>query len=79
MRGSEPQGRSRRNHVVLVTIERNDVSLCYVENAEMQTVAGETQETVVSPIEKLEKQDKRNKEIALEKTVEDTKKADSGS
>ena len=27
----------------------------------------------VSPIEKLEKQDKRNKEIALEKTVEDTK------
>ena len=26
------------------------------------------------PIEKLEKQDKRNKEIALEKTVEDTKK-----
>ncbi|KAB6598860.1 ParB/RepB/Spo0J family partition protein [Phocaeicola vulgatus] len=57
-----------------VTIERNDVSLCYVENTEMQTVAGETQETVVSPIEKLEKQDKRNKEIALEKTVEDTKK-----
>ena len=39
----------------------------------MQTVTGETQETVVSPIEKLEKQDKRNKEIALEKTVEDTK------
>ncbi len=57
-----------------VTIERNDVSLCYVENTEMQTEAGETQETVVSPIEKLEKQDKRNKEIALEKTVEDTKK-----
>lgn len=28
----------------------------------------------LSPIEKLEKQDKRNKEIALEKTVEDTKK-----
>lgn len=27
----------------------------------------------LSPIEKLEKQDKRNKEIALEKTVEDTK------
>ena len=28
----------------------------------------------LSPIEKLDKQDKRNKEIAREKTVEDTKK-----
>ena len=32
------------------------------------------QEQTLSPMEKLEKQDKRNKEIVLEKTVEDTKK-----
>lgn len=71
----EVNRRSEAGEITLyVTIERNDVSLCYVENTEMQTEAGETQETVVSPIEKLEKQDKRNKEIALEKTVEDTKK-----
>ena len=67
----EVNRRSEAGEITLyVAIERNDVSLCYVE----QTEAGETQETVVSPIEKLEKQDKRNKEIALEKTVEDTKK-----
>ena len=57
-----------------VTIGHNDISLCYVENAEVQAVAGEAKDAVVSPIEKLEKQDKRNKEIAQEKTVEDTKK-----
>lgn len=34
---------------------------------------GTVQEKPVSPVEKLEKQDKRNKEIAQEKTVEDTK------
>ena len=57
-----------------VTIGHNDISLCYVENAEVQAVAGEAKDAVVSPIEKLEKQDKRNQEIAQEKTVEDTKK-----
>ena len=45
-----------------------------MENAEIQAVAGAAKDAVVSPIEKLEKQDKRNKEIAQEKTVEDTKK-----
>lgn len=67
--------RSEAGEITLyVTIGHNDISLCYVENAQVQAVAGEAKETVVSPIEKLEKQDKRNKEIAQEKTVEDTKK-----
>lgn len=67
--------RSEAGEITLyVTIEHNDISLCYVENAEVQAVAGEAKDAVVSPIEKLEKQDKRNKEIAQEKTVEDTKK-----
>lgn len=69
---------NRRSEVgeitLYVTIGHNDISLCYVENAQVQAVTGEAKETVVSPIEKLEKQDKRNKEIAQEKTVEDTKK-----
>ena len=67
--------RSEAGEITLyVTIGYNDISLCYVENAEIQAVAGEAKDAVVSPIEKLEKQDKRNKEIAQEKTVEDTKK-----
>lgn len=67
--------RSEAGEITLyVTIGHNDISLCYVENAEIQAVAGEAKDTVVSPIEKLKKQDKRNKEIAQEKTVEDTKK-----
>ena len=67
--------RSEAGEITLyVTIGHNDISLCYVENAEVQAVAGEAKDAVVSPIEKLEKQDKRNKEIAQEKTVEDTKK-----
>lgn len=67
--------RSEAGEITLyVTIGHNNISLCYVENAEVQAVAGEAKDAVVSPIEKLEKQDKRNKEIAQEKTVEDTKK-----
>lgn len=67
--------RSEAGEITLyVTIGHNDISLCYVENAEVQAVAGEAKDAVVSPIENLEKQDKRNKEIAQEKTVEDTKK-----
>lgn len=67
--------RSEAGEITLyVTIGHNDISLCYVENTEVQAVAGEAKDAVVSPIEKLEKQDKRNKEIAQEKTVEDTKK-----
>ena len=67
--------RSEAGEITLyVTIGHNDISLCYVENAQVQAVTGEAKDAVVSPIEKLEKQDKRNKEIAQEKTVEDTKK-----
>lgn len=67
--------RSEAGEITLyVTIGHNDISLCYVENSQVQAVAGEAKDAVVSPIEKLEKQDKRNKEIAQEKTVEDTKK-----
>lgn len=54
-----------------IRIERNDITLCYMNNA---ASADRTAQEQLSPIEKLEKQDKRNKEIALEKTVADTKK-----
>ncbi|MCK3229839.1 hypothetical protein MZH14_29150, partial [Escherichia coli] len=39
-----------------------------------QTADGTPAPAPLSPVEKLEKQDERNKEIALERTVEDTKK-----
>lgn len=56
---------------VYAQIEVKDITFCYTE----KTSEEKTDETaMLSPIEKLEKQDKRNKEIALEKTVEDTKK-----
>ena len=49
--------------------------LRYVENmTEAQTADGTPAPAPLSPVEKLEKQDERNKEIALERTVEDTKK-----
>lgn len=54
-----------------IRIERNDITLCYVANV---ASADETAQEQLSPMLKLEKQDKRNKEIALEKTVEDTKR-----
>lgn len=54
-----------------IRIERNDIALCYMENV---ASANGTEQEQLSPVQKLEKQDKRNKEIALEKTVEDTKK-----
>ena len=58
-------------------IGRNDISLGYVETSAMNTAGNDASsagEKQLSPLEKLEKQDKRNKEIALEKTVADTKK-----
>ena len=55
-----------------VTVEQNWIALCYVDNA--RKTNGTATETPLSPVEKLEKLDKRNKEIALEKTVSDTKK-----
>lgn len=51
-------------------IERNDITLCYKKAEQNDGMDRQP----MSPFEKLEKQDKRNKEIALEKTVEDTKK-----
>lgn len=54
-----------------IRIGRNDIDLCYMKN--VASADGTAQEQL-SPVEKLEKQDKRNKEIAREKTVEDTKK-----
>lgn len=54
-----------------IRIERNDIVLCYMRNV---ASANGTEQKQLSPVEKLEKQDKRNKEIALEKTIEDTKK-----
>lgn len=56
-------------------IGSNDITPCYVRNAVATATAnGTVQGQPLSPMEKLEKQDKRNKEIVLEKTVEDTKK-----
>lgn len=56
-------------------IGNEDIVKCYVENSMMNAVSGQQAgQEQLSPIEKLDKQDKRNKEIAREKTVEDTKK-----
>ena len=54
-----------------IRIGRNDIDLCYRRNV---ASADRTAQEQLSPVEKLEKQDKRNKEIAFEKTIEDTKK-----
>lgn len=53
-------------------IGSNDITLCYVEKND--TADDTAQGQPLSPVEKLEKQDRRNKEIAIEKTIEDTKK-----
>ena len=55
-------------------IGSKDITLCYVKNISTANTNGTTQEQSVSPVEKLEQQDKRNKEISIEKTIEDTKK-----
>ena len=59
-----------------VIVGRSDLSLGYVETAAMNTAEDTSTANTeqLTPLEKLEKQDKRNKEIALEKTVENTKK-----
>ena len=60
-----------------VIIGRNAISLGYVETSAMNMAGNDASsagEKQLSPLEKLEKQDKRNKEIAIEKTVADTKK-----
>ena len=55
-----------------VKIGSNDITLCYVKKND--NADGMAQGQPLSPVEKLEKQDRRNKEIAIEKTIEDTKK-----
>ena len=73
----EIRTRSEAGEITLYfRIESNDIVLCYIKNTTLATVGanGTPQVETLSPVEKLEKQDKRNKEIALEKTVEDTKK-----
>ena len=55
-----------------ICIGQKEITLCYKASATVNT-NGATEKTL-SPMEKLEKQDERNKEIAREKTVEDTKK-----
>lgn len=75
----EIRTRSEAGEITLYyRIGNNDIVLCYTKNTTLSTVEADgtpqTQTQPLSPVEKLEKQDKRNKEIALEKTVEDTKK-----
>lgn len=53
-------------------IESNDITLCYVANT-ATTANGTATKMPLSPIEKLEKQDKRNKEIALERPLKTPK------
>lgn len=55
-----------------ICIGPKEITLCYRASATVN--ANGAIEKTLSPMEKLEKQDKRNKEIAREKTVEDTKK-----
>lgn len=63
--------RSATGEITLyLRIEQTDIALCYLTN----TATNSETEKQLTPVEKLEKQDKRNGEIALEKTVEDTKK-----
>ena len=68
---------SRRSETGEITvyakIGQKEIAFCYVENV---TEAQGTDGTAapLSPVQKLEKQDERNKEIALERTVEDTKR-----
>lgn len=59
---------------VYAKIGQKEIAFCYVENATEQTEDGTTLQAPLSPVQKLEKQDERNKEIALERTVEDTKR-----
>lgn len=53
-----------------LVVGQDNIALCYTENARNMATANQQP----TPVEKLEKQDKRNREIAIEKTIEDTKK-----
>lgn len=68
---AEIQRQSENGEISLyVQIGSNDITLCYAKKSSNM----DGTEQPLSPVEKLEKQDKRNKEIAIEKTIEDTKK-----
>ncbi len=63
--------RSEEGEISLyVIVGRSDLSLGYVETAAMNAAEGATtaDKEQLTPLEKLEKQDRRNKEIALENT-----------
>ncbi|MFR9611323.1 MAG: ParB/RepB/Spo0J family partition protein [Rikenellaceae bacterium] len=57
---------------IYATIDTKGVSLCYI------TISSNSSESSQTPIEKLQSQDSRFKEIAIEKTIEDTKKLVNG-
>lgn len=58
-----------------ICIGQKEITLRYKASATVNAnEVNEATEKTLSPMEKLEKQDERNKEIAREKTVEDTKK-----
>ena len=59
---------------VYAKIGKNEITFCYVENVTGQQADGAAAAIPLSSVEKLVKQDERNKEIAIERTVEDTKK-----
>lgn len=64
------QQRSNNGEIAIYAkIGNIDIEYCYV-----QRTAQEQQQQAPNPLEALEKKDTRNKEIAREKTVEDTKK-----
>lgn len=60
--------------IVYIVIENNDISIGYSVKPSEASENGVTDNKTEDPIVKLEKQDKRNKEIAAEKTVTDAKK-----
>lgn len=59
---------------VYIVIEKNDISIGYSVKPSETSDNGTAEGNAHDPIVKLEKQDIRNKEIAVEKTVADTKK-----
>lgn len=69
---------NRRNETGEITlyakIGRQEIKLCYAEQAHSQEEDRTTAKVSDSQIAKLEQKDKRNKEIAVENTIEDVKK-----
>jgi len=59
---------------VYARIGQKEIAFCYVENVTEQGADGTAVQAPFSPVQQLEKKDERNKEIAVERTVEDTKK-----